>query len=89
MGGVLQLTHQLLVQLSIDILYMRIHQSLHLWVQPFGMVSSQRALLIFSNVPLASLFHCNAVALTLADVVNSLLRGNTCTVSAQLLQMMV
>ena len=54
MGGVSQLTHQLLVQLSIDILYMRIHQSLHLWVQPFGMESSQRALLIFSNVPFGS-----------------------------------
>ena len=47
MGGVSQLTYQLLVQLSIDILYMRICQSLHLWVQPFGMEPSERALLIF------------------------------------------
>ena len=85
MGEVSQLTHQLLVQLSIDILYMRIRHSLHLWVQPFEMESSEGALLIFLNVPFGSLFHCNAVALTLADVVNSLLRGSTCTVSAQLL----
>ena len=49
------------------------------------MKSSETALLIFSNVPFGSLFHRNAVALTLADVVNSLLRGSTCTVSARLL----
>ena len=85
MGEVSQLTHQLLVQLSIDILYMRIHQSLHLWVQPFGMKPSERTLLIFSKVAFVLSFHCNAVALTLADVVNSLLRGSTFTVSAQLL----
>ena len=64
---------------------MRIHQSLHLWVQLFGMEPSVRALLIFSKVAFGLSFHCNAVALTLADVVNSLLRGSTCTVSAKLL----
>ena len=31
-----------------------------------------------------SSFYCNAVALTLADVLNSLLRGRTCAVSVQL-----
>ena len=62
MGGVSQLTQQLLVQLSIDILYMRIRQSLHLWLHPFGMESSQRASLIFSNVAFGSSFHCNTVA---------------------------
>ena len=49
------------------------------------MESSERALLIFSNVAFGSSFHCNEVALTLADVVNSLLRGSMCTVSAQFL----
>ena len=62
MGEVLQLTHQLLVQLSIDILYMRIHQSIYLWVQPFGIESSERASMIYLKVAFGSSFHCNAVA---------------------------
>ena len=72
MGGLSQLRHQLLVQLSVDItVYIRI-------VGPFGMEPSEGALMTFSKVACGSSFHCNAMALTLANVVNSLLRGVQC-----------